>query len=71
MTTPTVADLRRDYARARLDELGVAKEQIVAADDRAERLVADAVAAAKAAPTADPADALTDVWADGGASWRT
>jgi acetoin:2,6-dichlorophenolindophenol oxidoreductase subunit alpha len=60
-----------EVARARLDELGVAKEQIVAADDRAERLVADAVAAAKAAPTADPADALTDVWADGGASWRT
>ena len=60
-----------DLARARLDELGVAKEQIVAADDRAERLVADAVAAAKAAPAADPADAFTDVWADGGASWRT
>ena len=46
-------------------------EQIAAADDRAERLVADAVAAAKAAPAADPADALTDVWADGGAAWRT
>ena len=60
-----------DLARARLDELGVPKEQIVAADERAERLVADAVAAAKAAPPADPADALTDVWADGGASWRT
>ena len=27
----------------------------------------DAVAAAKAAPDADPAEALTDVWADGGA----
>jgi pyruvate dehydrogenase E1 component alpha subunit len=60
-----------DLARARLDELGVAKEEIVAADERAERLVADAVAGAKAAPPAEPADALTDVWADGGASWRT
>jgi acetoin:2,6-dichlorophenolindophenol oxidoreductase subunit alpha len=60
-----------ELARMRLDELGVTKEQVVAADERAERLVADAVVAAKAAPPADPADALTDVWADGGASWRT
>jgi pyruvate dehydrogenase E1 component alpha subunit len=60
-----------DLARARLDELGVSKEQILAADERAESLVADAVAAAKAAPPADPAEALTDVWADGGAEWRT
>ena len=60
-----------DLARARLDERGVAKEEVLAADERAERLVADAVAAAKAAPPADPAEALTDVWADGSASWRT
>jgi len=60
-----------DLARARLDELGVTKEEVVAADERAEALVADAVAAAKAAPAADPADALTNVWADGGAAWRT
>ncbi len=60
-----------DLARARLDDLGVSKEQILAADERAETLVADAVAAAKAAPPADPAEALTDVWADGGAAWRT
>jgi len=60
-----------DLARARLDELEVAKERILAADERAEALVADAVAAAKAAPPADPAEALTDVWADGGAAWRT
>ena len=60
-----------DLARARLDDFGVAKQQVMAADERAERLVADAVAASKAAPPADPADALTDVWADGGASWRT
>ena len=49
----------------------MAQEQIVAVDDRAERLVADAIDAAKAAPTADPAEAFTDVWADGGAAWRT
>ncbi len=42
------------------------------ADDRARQtLVADAVAAAKAAPPADPAEAFTDVWADGSATWRT
>ena len=33
--------------------------------------VADAVAAAKAADGADPAEAFTDVWADGGYQWRT
>ena len=39
--------------------------------ERAGRVVAQAIEAAKAAPPADPADALTDVWADGGAQWRT
>jgi acetoin:2,6-dichlorophenolindophenol oxidoreductase subunit alpha len=34
-------------------------------------VVADAVAAAKSADGADPAQALTDVWADGGHQWRT
>jgi acetoin:2,6-dichlorophenolindophenol oxidoreductase subunit alpha len=29
------------------------------------------VDAAKNAPPPDPAEALTDVWADGGAAWRT
>ena len=29
------------------------------------------VAGAKAAPSADPAQAFTDVWADGGFQWRT
>ena len=41
------------------------------ADQRAGQAVADAVAEAKAAPGPDPADALTDVWADGGSAWRT
>jgi pyruvate dehydrogenase E1 component alpha subunit len=44
---------------------------VAKADERAERVVADAIEAAKAAPEPDPADALTDVWADGGAAWRT
>jgi TPP-dependent pyruvate/acetoin dehydrogenase alpha subunit len=58
-------------ARARLAELGVAGEQVAAAGESAARIVSDAIAAAKAAPPADPGEALTDVWADGGASWRT
>jgi pyruvate dehydrogenase E1 component alpha subunit len=66
--------LRRDpldNAIARLTALGVGAEQIAQADARAERVVADAVAEAKAAPDADPAAAMTDVWADGGSAWRT
>ncbi len=60
-----------DIARIRLAELGVPVERCVEADDRAAALVAAAVAAARAAPGPDPAEAFTDVWADGGAQWRT
>jgi acetoin:2,6-dichlorophenolindophenol oxidoreductase subunit alpha len=70
-----VADwLRRDpleLARARLQALGMPAESIAMADERAAEAVADAIAAAKAAPGPDPDDALTDVWADGGSAWRT
>jgi len=60
-----------DVAAGRLAELGVAAGDITMAADRAAKTVADAVAAAKAAHGADPAQALTDVWADGGHQWRT
>ena len=60
-----------DIARARLAALGVPVEDAVQADDRAAQVVAEAVAAARAAPAPDPADAFTDVWADGGSQWRT
>jgi pyruvate dehydrogenase E1 component alpha subunit len=66
--------LRRDpldVARRRLADLGVPDDAVLAADDRTAALVAEAVAAAKAAPAADPGQALTDVWADGGSAWRT
>ena len=66
--------LRRDpleLARARLQAAGLPADAVAAADERAERTVAEAVAEAKAAPGPDPADALTDVWADGGSAWRT
>ena len=60
-----------DIARARLAALGVPVESVTAADERAARTVEEAVAAARAAPGPDPGTALTDVWADGGSSWRT
>jgi pyruvate dehydrogenase E1 component alpha subunit len=56
---------------AHLRELGVDDEMISQAGAAAEQTVAAAVDAAKAAPEADPAEAFTDVWADGGAAWRT
>lgn len=60
-----------DIARARLAALGVPVEHAVQADDRAAQVVAAAVADARAAPAPDPADAFTDLWADGGSQWRT
>ncbi|MGW1612142.1 thiamine pyrophosphate-dependent dehydrogenase E1 component subunit alpha [Streptomyces sp. NPDC002285] len=60
-----------DLARRRLVEMGVSEAVIGEADDRATSLVQKAVEAAKAAPAPDPDEALTDVWADGGAAWRT
>lgn len=51
--------------------IGATQEQVEAATRRAEATVAAAVEEAKAAPDADPAEAFSDVWADGGAAWRT
>ena len=58
-------------ARRQLLELGATDADVDAADARAADVVDAASRAAQAAPAADPDDALTDVWADGGASWRT
>jgi len=58
-------------ARERLAADGAAEADVRAADEAAAKIVAEAVAAAKAAPEADLAEALVDVWADGGAAWRT
>ncbi|GAB2967064.1 pyruvate dehydrogenase (acetyl-transferring) E1 component subunit alpha [Streptomyces pseudoechinosporeus] len=60
-----------DLARGRLAELGVPEEAVTEAEARATDLVQQAVEAAKQAPAADPREALTDVWADGGVAWRT
>jgi acetoin:2,6-dichlorophenolindophenol oxidoreductase subunit alpha len=60
-----------DVAIRRLAGLGVPDAAVAAARERASRIVADAVADAIAAPGPDPASAFSDVWADGGAAWRT
>jgi pyruvate dehydrogenase E1 component alpha subunit len=57
-------------ARERLTSLGVDAADIDAADARAAEVIKAAVQEAKDAPYPDPATALTDVWADGGAAWR-
>jgi acetoin:2,6-dichlorophenolindophenol oxidoreductase subunit alpha len=56
--------------RGQLAHLGCGDDEVDAAARRAEADVAAAVEEAKAAPDADPAQALVDVWADGGAQWR-
>jgi pyruvate dehydrogenase E1 component alpha subunit len=55
----------------RLKKDGVEEQAIDERRKRADELVAAAVEAAKAAPPADESTAFTDVWADGGAQWRT
>ncbi|MFF4029111.1 thiamine pyrophosphate-dependent dehydrogenase E1 component subunit alpha [Streptomyces sviceus] len=60
-----------DIARGRLVEAGVPEETVTEADERARAVVQEAVEAAKNAPPPDPGEAFTDVWADGGAAWRT
>ncbi|HJV13272.1 MAG TPA: thiamine pyrophosphate-dependent dehydrogenase E1 component subunit alpha [Propionibacteriaceae bacterium] len=57
-------------AREKLTSLGVDTADIDEADARAAEMIKAAVAEAKGAPPPDPATALTDVWADGGAAWR-
>jgi acetoin:2,6-dichlorophenolindophenol oxidoreductase subunit alpha len=60
-----------DVTRNQLVGMGVEAAEIEAADQRARAMVDAAIAAAREAPDADPDDAFTDVWADGGSSWRT
>jgi pyruvate dehydrogenase E1 component alpha subunit len=66
--------LRRDpllVTKEQLIRMGVDPAEVDATDNRAAAIVAAASEAAQAAPDADPAQALTDVWADGGAAWRS
>ncbi len=57
-------------ARSRLLELGAAESDLAAIDAAAREAVAEAEAWARAAPEPDPASLETQVWADGGSSWR-
>jgi TPP-dependent pyruvate/acetoin dehydrogenase alpha subunit len=57
-------------ARERLTSLGVTAADIDATDAKVAEVIKAAVQEAKDAPYPDPATALIDVWADGGAAWR-
>jgi acetoin:2,6-dichlorophenolindophenol oxidoreductase subunit alpha len=66
--------LRRDPLTLLAERLrgdGVEERAVKERRDRAQQELAAAVEAPKAAPTPEEATALTDVWADGGARWRT
>jgi pyruvate dehydrogenase E1 component alpha subunit len=57
--------------RGLLLKAGVPEEDLARIEAEVKAAVADAEAAARAAPEPDPASATTQVWADGGASWRS
>ncbi|HSE08154.1 MAG TPA: thiamine pyrophosphate-dependent dehydrogenase E1 component subunit alpha [Nocardioidaceae bacterium] len=57
--------------RDRLGELGVDRDALEAVEASVAKTVRDAVEEALGAPDADPAEAFTDMWADGSATWRT
>jgi acetoin:2,6-dichlorophenolindophenol oxidoreductase subunit alpha len=58
-------------AREQLNGLGVDAADVDAIDGRVAEMIKAAVQEAKDAPYPDPATALIDVWADGGAAWRS
>jgi TPP-dependent pyruvate/acetoin dehydrogenase alpha subunit len=58
-------------ARERLASLGVNAADVDAIDTKVADMIKVAVQEAKDAPYPDPATALIDVWADGGAAWRS
>jgi TPP-dependent pyruvate/acetoin dehydrogenase alpha subunit len=58
-------------ARERLTSLGVDAAEIDGIDAKVADMIKVAVQEAKDAPYPDPATALIDVWADGGAVWRS
>jgi pyruvate dehydrogenase E1 component alpha subunit len=57
--------------QSRLLALGMSPDSLKEAEQRSAKAVEEAVAAAKAAPGPELESAYTDVWADGGSSWRT
>lgn len=57
--------------RERLVAAGVVEAELESIEGRAKAVVDAAIEAAKAAPLSDPSEAFTDVWADGGSTWRS
>jgi len=57
--------------RDRLVAAGVGEAELESIEARAKAVVDAAIEAAKAAPLSDPSEAFTDVWADGGSTWRS
>jgi len=57
--------------RERLVAAGVGEAELESIEGRAKAVVDAAIEAAKAAPLSDPSEAFTDVWADGGSTWRS
>jgi acetoin:2,6-dichlorophenolindophenol oxidoreductase subunit alpha len=57
--------------RAVLLKAGIEEEALARIEAEVKAAVADAEKAAREAPEPDPATATTQVWADGGASWRS
>jgi pyruvate dehydrogenase E1 component alpha subunit len=56
--------------RLRLLQLGIAESRLLAIDDEVNRIVDEATASCKAAPTTSIDVLFTDVYADGGCAWR-
>ena len=56
--------------RARLLDAGIEESVLDQVEADAKAALAEAEAAARAAPDPDPATAATQLWADGGSSWR-
>jgi pyruvate dehydrogenase E1 component alpha subunit len=57
--------------RGRLVEAGVEEGELERIESEVNAAVAEAERAARAAPEPDPATAMTQLWADGGSSWRS
>lgn len=56
--------------RSRLLERAITNESLQALEERAKAMIAESERIARAAPEPGPDRLLTDVWSDGGASWR-
>jgi pyruvate dehydrogenase E1 component alpha subunit len=56
--------------RARLEEMGIAANDLDRIEEEAGAEIDAATEAAKASPEPGEAALMTDVWADGGSSWR-